>query len=79
MLGLSTPELIIILVIALLLFGHKLPSMMRGLGSSVKEFKKGMDSPDEVHAPVQAAPPAAAQPPAGAIARDASAPTPPKA
>lgn len=72
MFGLSQWELLIILVVALLLFGHKLPSMMRGMGSSVKEFKKGMN--EEVPAP-----PAAAQPPAGAIARDASAPTPPKA
>ena len=76
MFGLSQWELLIILVVALLLFGHKLPSMMRGLGSSVKEFKKGMN--DEVPAPAQA-PPVAVQPPAGAIARDASAPTPPKA
>ncbi|MFM2091661.1 MAG: hypothetical protein RLZZ127_2150 [Planctomycetota bacterium] len=35
-------EWIIILVIALLIFGPKLPSVMRGLGSSVKEFKAGM-------------------------------------
>ncbi|MCY3021577.1 MAG: twin-arginine translocase TatA/TatE family subunit [Planctomycetota bacterium] len=35
------PELIIILVIALLIFGHKLPSVARSLGSSVNEFKKG--------------------------------------
>lgn len=74
MFGLSQWELLIILIVALLLFGHKLPTMMRGLGSSVKEFKKGMNE----EAPAQA-PPAAAQPPAGAVARDASAPTPPKA
>ena len=36
-------EWIIILVIALLIFGPKLPSVMRGLGGSIKEFKKGMD------------------------------------
>lgn len=76
MFGLSQWELLIILVVALLLFGHKLPTMMRGLGSSVKEFKKGMN--EEAPAPAQA-PPAAAQPPAGAVARDGSAPTPPKA
>ena len=39
-------ELIIIMVIALLLFGHKLPSLMRGLGGSIKEFKKGMEEGD---------------------------------
>jgi len=36
-------EWVIILIIALLIFGPKLPSIMRGLGGSVKEFKKGMD------------------------------------
>ena len=36
-------EWLVILIIALLLFGSKLPSVMRGLGGSIKEFKKGMD------------------------------------
>jgi len=36
-------EWIIILIIALLIFGPKLPSVMRGLGGSIKEFKKGID------------------------------------
>jgi sec-independent protein translocase protein TatA len=39
--GLGGPELMIILVIILLLFGgSKLPSLAKGLGQSVKEFKK---------------------------------------
>lgn len=39
-LGLGGPELIIILVILLLLFGgSKLPSLAKGLGQSIKEFK----------------------------------------
>ena len=42
-------ELLIILIIALLLFGPRLPSVMRGLGKSVNEFKKGLkDTDDEV-------------------------------
>ena len=42
------PELIIILVIALLIFGSRLPSVMRSLGSSVNEFKKGLaDEPEK--------------------------------
>jgi len=41
--GLGPPELIIILVVLLLLFGSRLPSMMRGLGKSVTEFKRGMN------------------------------------
>jgi sec-independent protein translocase protein TatA len=34
-------ELTIFLVIVLLLFGSRLPSVMRSLGSSITEFKKG--------------------------------------
>jgi sec-independent protein translocase protein TatA len=41
--GIGAPELIIILVIMLLLFGaKKLPEMARSIGKSTKEFKKGM-------------------------------------
>ena len=40
--GIGTPELIIILVIVLLLFGaKKLPELSRSLGSSIKEIRKG--------------------------------------
>jgi TatA/E family protein of Tat protein translocase len=35
---------IIILVVALLLFGRRLPEIMKGLGGSIREFKKGMDT-----------------------------------
>ncbi|WP_298117723.1 twin-arginine translocase TatA/TatE family subunit [Flavobacterium sp.] len=46
---LGTTEIIVILVIVLLLFGgKKIPELMKGLGSGVKEFKnaaKGEDQP----------------------------------
>ena len=38
------PELIIILIVILLLFGaRKLPDLARSLGSSAKEFRKGIE------------------------------------
>jgi sec-independent protein translocase protein TatA len=44
MFGLGTQELLVILVIVLVLFGaNKLPQLARSLGSSLKEFKKGID------------------------------------
>lgn len=49
-LGLGGSELMIILVIILLLFGGaKLPSLAKGLGQSIKEFKKAAkeDSDDD--------------------------------
>ena len=43
MFGIGSTELLIFLVIAMLLFGSaKLPALMRNLGRSAKEFKKGM-------------------------------------
>jgi len=43
MFGLGYQELLIILVIVLILFGaQRLPDLARSLGSSVKEFKKGV-------------------------------------
>jgi sec-independent protein translocase protein TatA len=43
------PELIIALVIILLLFGAKrIPELAKGLGSGVREFRKGTRGEDEV-------------------------------
>jgi sec-independent protein translocase protein TatA len=77
---LSGWHILIILFIALLLFGRRLPEIMRGLGSSVKEFKKGMNEEDAKAAQPPPAQPPAAQPPQGAVARDQQPPAaPPKA
>jgi sec-independent protein translocase protein TatA len=56
MFGLGYQELLIILVIVLVLFGaNRLPQLARSLGSSVKEFKKGVDdaSKDDTTAAVK--------------------------
>jgi sec-independent protein translocase protein TatA len=38
------PEVILILVVVLLIFGAaKLPQLARSLGASAKEFRKGLD------------------------------------
>jgi sec-independent protein translocase protein TatA len=48
MFGLGYQELLIILVIVLVLFGaNRLPELARSLGSSVKEFKKGVNEVKE--------------------------------
>ena len=41
------PELLVILVIALLLFGTRLPSVGKSLGEGIRAFKKGLDSDSE--------------------------------
>ncbi|MBM3872983.1 MAG: twin-arginine translocase TatA/TatE family subunit [Verrucomicrobia bacterium] len=46
--GLGGPELLLILAVVLLLFGaKKLPELAKGLGRSVKEFKKATNEAEE--------------------------------
>lgn len=55
--NLGGPELLIILAIVVLLFGAtRLPKLGRGLGQSIRGFKKGLneDAPDELDEPDKA-------------------------
>ena len=62
-LGLGGPELLIILLIILLLFGGaKLPALAKGLGESVREFKKAAKDNDEPAKPADNKPDAGAKP-----------------
>ena len=90
MFGIGVPELILILVVGLIVFGPgKLPEMGRSLGKGIREFRKAsnaltaaINAPEPPPAPPAAAPAAqpAAQPaqpaPAAQAEAPAAAPTP---
>jgi sec-independent protein translocase protein TatA len=45
--GLGTPEIIIIAIVILLLFGgKKIPELMKGVGKGIRSFKKGLNEED---------------------------------
>jgi sec-independent protein translocase protein TatA len=48
-LGMLGPwQIVLILAIVLLLFGgKKIPELMKGLGKGIRNFKEGMNNPDE--------------------------------
>ena len=47
--GLGTPELIIIFMIVMVLFGaSRLPEIGGGIGKAIKNFKKATSEPDEI-------------------------------
>jgi sec-independent protein translocase protein TatA len=74
-------ELLVILLVALLIFGpSKLADLGKSLGEGLKNFKKGISSDDDVRPP--APPPYAAPPPAPVAAPNVpppAAPVPPVA
>lgn len=71
--NLAGPDLIVILLIILVLFGaKKLPELAKGMGQAVREFQKAKDEfSDELHkAGTDANKTAEAKPAAGAIPRN---------
>ena len=47
-LAIGAPQIILIVVVVLLLFGgKKIPELMRGLGSGIKEFKEASKDDDD--------------------------------
>jgi sec-independent protein translocase protein TatA len=58
MFGLGAQELMLILLIALVLFGgSKIPDLGRSLGQAIREFKKGVEAPDAAPEPKAATDP----------------------
>jgi sec-independent protein translocase protein TatA len=44
--GIALPELIVFSLVILLLFGKRLPGVMRSMGQGIFEFKDALQNPD---------------------------------
>jgi sec-independent protein translocase protein TatA len=74
--GFFRPEFLIIIVVALLIFGpRKLPEMGSSIGKTIREFQKSMREVKEPEQPTAAVPPAQITSPAASIAAEAPAAT----
>jgi sec-independent protein translocase protein TatA len=54
MFGIGTTELLVVMLVLLILFGHRLPSLMRSLGQSATSFKQGMRDATDLDASSEA-------------------------
>lgn len=77
--GLGGPEMLLIMFIVLLLFGaNRLPELAKGIGKSVREFKKAASGvEEEVRRAMEEEPVKPAPKTAGTIQQQAGAPQPP--